>query len=82
MEAKAAEYFDKQDFSLLKALAGKTEQARSLTGSEEFGFSPLSTQHRQFDIDQARRISGTFAQLEADASELNGQIDIPEDWVR
>lgn len=79
VKARAAEYFDKQDFNLLKDLAGKTEKARSLTGVGEFSFSPLSLQHREFDIDQARRIGVTFAQLEKDASSLDVAIDIPPD---
>jgi hypothetical protein len=81
VEARAAEHFDKQDFGLLRALAGKTEKARSLTGSSEFHFSPQSPTQRTLDIEQARNISGSFAQLEQDASSLDVKIDIPHTWL-
>lgn len=68
VKAKIGAFFDAQDIPFLQSMAGKSVRARSLVGHEEFLFSPQTLAHRAHNVAEARRLAGSFAQLEQSSS--------------
>ena len=81
VEKQTAEFFDRQDWALLKNLAARGETARALINHAEPHFTPSNPQQRTLDLSEARRLALSFADLEKASADLDFVVDLPPQWL-